>query len=337
MAPNIKTFLGSTTSGLTLFFEAWTDDLNFMDNADDGVFRYPATDTKNPATEKGTTGIYYRLESRQVFADGNVYSRLVDSTGKVWARGGKMEILNDQDVLVGSRAAEAGGNLATVLGRVPGEVAQKSHLVNGAGNITPPTDKGIWDSLGDGTERADKATQTSMAGTVSTNLDAQVSLTAKEDGGRLEDIDTLTATELDTNVGSRATPADVTAGTNAVLGAMQNLNRYGGTLTADGTEQIVKEFTPSNVMIAYRGLLDLSNMETGDTVVVTEYYKLKSGGIYLKMDSYSFSGAQTAYPVVDITPQMPNRYGSKVTIQQTAQGAGGYKDFDWELFSGELT
>uniref|UniRef100_A0A6H1ZQE5 Uncharacterized protein n=1 Tax=viral metagenome TaxID=1070528 RepID=A0A6H1ZQE5_9ZZZZ len=43
------------------------------------------------------------------------------------------------------------GNVDTLVTRVPSEVAQKLHLVSGIGNITPPTNKGIWDSLGDGT------------------------------------------------------------------------------------------------------------------------------------------------------------------------------------------
>jgi len=35
--------------------------------------------------------------------------------------------------------------------RIPEEVARRSDLVNGAGNITPPADVGLWDVLGDGT------------------------------------------------------------------------------------------------------------------------------------------------------------------------------------------
>ena len=38
------------------------------------------------------------------------------------------------------------------------KMARKAHLVNGAGNITPPADKGLWDALGDGTERAKEST-----------------------------------------------------------------------------------------------------------------------------------------------------------------------------------
>lgn len=43
-------------------------------------------------------------------------------------------------------------DVGTLLTRVPAEVAQKAHLVNGTGDITPSANKGIWDSLGDGTK-----------------------------------------------------------------------------------------------------------------------------------------------------------------------------------------
>ena len=35
----------------------------------------------------------------------------------------------------------------TILTRIPSEVAQKSHFVNGTGNITPPVNIGIWDRV----------------------------------------------------------------------------------------------------------------------------------------------------------------------------------------------
>lgn len=145
---------------------------------------------------------------------------------------------------------------------------------------------------------------------ISTDLDAQVSTRALETGGNVSTI--LTA-----------------------VNAMPDLTRYSGTLTADGTEQTLKEVTPSASMIAYRGIIDLSDMEAADTVVVAEYYKVKSGGDYLKLDARSFTGLQTAYPAVDITPRMPNRYGLKITVTQTVSDSGGFKAFDWELFTGE--
>jgi hypothetical protein len=61
------------------------------------------------------------------------------------ADGDTLETLSDEVAVVD-------GNVDTLVTRVPAEVAQKAHLVNGAGDITPPTDKGIWDALGDGSK-----------------------------------------------------------------------------------------------------------------------------------------------------------------------------------------
>jgi len=47
-------------------------------------------------------------------------------------------------------AANLPADVDTLITRIPAEVAQKSHLVNGTGDITPPANIGIWDSLGDG-------------------------------------------------------------------------------------------------------------------------------------------------------------------------------------------
>ena len=48
--------------------------------------------------------------------------------------------------------AAVDSDTGTILSRVPAEVAQKQHFVNGTGNITPPVNIGIWDALGDGSK-----------------------------------------------------------------------------------------------------------------------------------------------------------------------------------------
>lgn len=52
---------------------------------------------------------------------------------------------------VNGTAQTANDNAADInmlVTRIPAEVAQKAHLVNGTGDITPPTNKGIWDFIG---------------------------------------------------------------------------------------------------------------------------------------------------------------------------------------------
>lgn len=69
---------------------------------------------------------------------------------------------------ISSDLAVVDGNVDTLVTRIPSEVAQKLHLVNGAGGITPPTDKGLWDALGDGTERAKESSLVVVDGNVDT-------------------------------------------------------------------------------------------------------------------------------------------------------------------------
>ncbi len=61
-------------------------------------------------------------------------------------------------------------NVDTLITRVPAEVAQKAHLVNGTGDITPSTNKGIWDALGDGTKSVSGLNDISTAN-VNTEVD----------------------------------------------------------------------------------------------------------------------------------------------------------------------
>ena len=110
------------------------------------------------------------------------------------------------DAKVSLTALEAGGNLATVLGRVPSEVAQKSHLVNGAGDITPPADKGIWDALGNG-------------GALAQPADILTDVAHKVDGG-------LISTDLDATIGSRATPGDVTSAQSALTTILTKIQNF---------------------------------------------------------------------------------------------------------------
>lgn len=97
-----------------------------------------------------------------------------------------------------------------------------------------------------------------------------------------------------------------------------------GTVTADGLEQDVVELTE---LCTLEGWIDLSNMEAGDTVVIKEYVKLKSGGTYTLYDSASYSGVQ-AKPALHVI-KIPAKYGVKVTLQQTA---GTNRDYDYNFF-----
>ena len=97
-----------------------------------------------------------------------------------------------------------------------------------------------------------------------------------------------------------------------------------GTLTADGTEQTVLEKAS---MGTFEGWVDLSNMASGDVVVIKVYVKAKSGGSFRQYDSASYSNAQTN-PAVHVT-RLSAKYGIKITLQQTV---GSYRSFDYNFF-----
>jgi hypothetical protein len=98
------------------------------------------------------------------------------------------------------------------------------------------------------------------------------------------------------------------------------------TLTADGTEQTVVEAT-GTLEFQLDGYIDLSNMASGDTVVVREYMKIASAGSYVKYAEETYSGAQSI-PLLHILTK-PARYALKVTLQQTA---GTYRTFGYQFF-----
>jgi len=115
-------------------------------------------------------------------------------------------------------------------------------------------------------------------------------------------------------------------GREAKLDSIQQFVEEGvGTLTADGTEQIVREIT--NIVGKVHAYIDLSNMASGDTVVIREYIMIKEGGSYIKYHEETYSGAQVL-PLLHIIMK-PAKYGLKITLQQTA---GTYRTFDWETF-----
>jgi hypothetical protein len=99
-----------------------------------------------------------------------------------------------------------------------------------------------------------------------------------------------------------------------------------GTLTADGSEQTVVEKS-GTLEFNLDGYIDLTNMASGDTVVIKESMKIKSGGNYVVYASETYTGAQSI-PLLHIITK-PSRYALKITLQQTA---GTYRDFDYQFF-----
>lgn len=103
-----------------------------------------------------------------------------------------------------------------------------------------------------------------------------------------------------------------------------------GTLTLDGTEQTLYEETDTNPFEFGGGKVDLFNQAAGDTVILRQYVKIKSGGVYrLETDDTvnTYAGVQ-AVPIKKFDRQY-NVYGIKITIEHTVVAAAFDVDHEW--------
>jgi hypothetical protein len=127
-------------------------------------------------------------------------------------------------------------------------------------------------------------------------------------------------------IATRASATDYTADRAAKMDKIQDFLEEGnGTLTADGTEQTVREYTGTGKLHVY---IDTFSMAAGDTTVIRQFMKIKAAGTYRKFAEETYSGAQ-ALPLLHIVVR-PNKNGVKVTLQQTA---GTNRAYDWETFA----
>ena len=133
----------------------------------------------------------------------------------------------------------------------------------------------------------------------------------------------------DTKISAAALEANVELHvSNAINNTIPLYERTDGTLPADGTEQIIYEVTPSVTITPDSITMSLANMVANDRTIIRMYAKMKSGGSYELIDSQVYTDDKTI-PAINITGQ-PNRYGWKVTLEQTA---GVDKNYDWERYT----
>lgn len=112
-----------------------------------------------------------------------------------------------------------------------------------------------------------------------------------------------------------------------LIASILTLTETGGTITTDGTEQnIYINDAPAGVYVPKRIKIDFTNHTAGETVVVREYYRIKSGGAYVKADEVTFVGVQD--PLLINVDLEENRFGIKVTIEKTG---GANRDYDYEV------
>lgn len=133
-------------------------------------------------------------------------------------------------------------------------------------------------------------------------------------------------TNLDVAISTRAAIADYTAGRAAKIDKIQDFLEEGfGTVTADGTEQTVKDYSGTGKLHVY---IDLTNMVAGNSVTIRQFIKIKAAGAYVKYAEETYTDVQTL-PLLHITMK-PGKYGVKVTLQQAAVV---WKTYDWETLA----
>ena len=81
---------------------------------------------------------------------------------------------------------------------------------------------------------------------------------------------------------------EIQAQTSAILA----LSSTGGTITADGTEQVLYvDNEPLGCTQGVAAYIDLDNMAGGDTTVIRVYHRLNDGGGLQLLDYNSYTGA----------------------------------------------
>jgi hypothetical protein len=136
----------------------------------------------------------------------------------------------------------------------------------------------------------------------------------------------------DQSVATAAVDAAV-SGISASTEAILVLQATGGTLTADGNEQTLYiDDEPLGCFKSGMAVVDLDNMQAGDTTVLRVYYRIRDAGALQLWGYESFTGADggllNGRKLIELD-LLPNRHGFQLTLQQTA---GTNRSYDWELY-----
>ena len=112
----------------------------------------------------------------------------------------------------------------------------------------------------------------------------------------------------------------------SLVTSILTLTETGGTITTNGTEQDVYiNNSPTGVFAPKIVQIDFTNQTAAETLVIREYYRIKSGGGLIKIDENTFIGVQD--PLLKNVELKENRFGVNVTMEKTG---GANKDYDFE-------
>ena len=107
------------------------------------------------------------------------------------------------------------------------------------------------------------------------------------------------------------------------------LGEFDATITTDGNEQTVyTEETPAGIFEPRCFKIDMTNQTATETVDIKVYYRIINGGNMILQSNTTFAGTQD--PDLKLIDLEPNRYGIRITIQNTAVGT--HRAYAWEVF-----
>lgn len=102
-------------------------------------------------------------------------------------------------------------------------------------------------------------------------------------------------------------------------------------VTGIGTEYTIREWlTTVADQKRFDAYIDVSNMQSADTIIISIYVRVQTGGSYQLYDQETISGVQSS-PILYIPP-LPNDNGLKITIKQTA---GSVRSYPYRIYSQE--
>lgn len=118
-----------------------------------------------------------------------------------------------------------------------------------------------------------------------------------------------------------------TAAMEPIISALPTQNVTDGTVTTDGSEQDVYKYdAPTGTFKPVYVKIDFTNHTATESVTLRTYYRIKTGGNYIKQNEVSWALSVPSPLLVNIDLES-NRWGVKVTIEKTA---GTNRAYDWE-------
>lgn len=118
--------------------------------------------------------------------------------------------------------------------------------------------------------------------------------------------------------------------TGSGMPALLNLKRssQSGTKTMTAAWQVVYAESCSQPYLFAGAIIDLTNMQAGDTINIRIEKVIVSGGSWVLHDYMAYADAQPATHPAVIISGIPDVYGVRVSIQQTA---GVLRNIDCEF------